>query len=119
MLLARIVVTPRPELNDPQGRAVHRALETLGFDEAEDVRVGKYLEVSLDLESRVRAEARVHEMCERLLANQVIEDYRYEITEGGRAPSGAAPPGPPLQAAEAAEAAHATDDDFFQPPEEE
>jgi phosphoribosylformylglycinamidine synthase len=85
VLLARIIVTPRPVLNDPQGRAVHRALETLGFDEVEDVRVGKYLEVSLDLESRARAEARVHEMCERLLANQVIEDYRYEIAEA-RAP---------------------------------
>ncbi len=81
MLLARITVTPRPELNDPQGRAVQRALETLGFDEAHDVRVGKYLEVTLDLESRARAQVRVHDMCERLLANQVIEDYRFEIAE--------------------------------------
>ena len=110
MLLARIIVTPRPELNDPQGRAVHRALETLGFDEVAGVRVGKYLEVSLDLESRARADTRVHEMCERLLSNQVIEDYRYEIA-GGAPPPPAARPEPPLQAAEATEAARATDDE--------
>lgn len=108
MLLARIIVTPRPELNDPQGRAVDRALETLGFDEVEDVRVGKYLEVSLDLESRARAETRVRDMCERLLANQVIEDYRYEIAEARPSPP---PLQPPVQAAEATEAALATDEE--------
>ena len=111
MLLARITVTPRPELNDPQGRAVHRALETLGFDEVADVRVGKYLEVSLDLESRARAETRVHDMCERLLSNQVIEDYRYEIAEAAPRLSAARKLEPPAQAAEATEAARATDDD--------
>lgn len=83
LFLARITVTPRPVLNDPQGRAVRRGLRTLGFDEVDDVRVGKYLEVRLDLESRARAEARVRDMCERLLANQVIEDYRFEIDEEG------------------------------------
>ncbi len=111
MLLARIIVTPRAELNDPQGRAVHRALETLGFDEVADVRVGKYMEVSLDLQSRARAETRVHEMCERLLSNQVIEDYRFEIAETEPPPAAAKGLTAPVQAAEAKEAAHATNDE--------
>jgi len=118
VLLARITVTPRPELNDPQGRAVRRALETLGFDEAQNVRVGKYLEVTLDLESRSRAEARVRDMCERLLANQVIEDYRYEIAEGTAPPYFATTLEPPEAAAEATEAAAATDA-FIRPLEDD
>jgi phosphoribosylformylglycinamidine synthase len=117
VLLARITVTPRPELNDPQGRAVQRALETLGFDEAQDVRVGKYLEVTLDLESRARAEARVHDMCERLLANQVIEDYRYEIAETVAPPFRETFLEPPLQAADPIEAEQATDS-FSRTPED-
>ena len=80
-LLARIVVTPRPVLNDPQGRAVQRGLQTLGFEEVVDVRVGKYLEITLESASHAAAEDRVRDMCDRLLANQVIEDYRYEIGE--------------------------------------
>lgn len=104
MLLARIIVTPRPVLNDPQGRAVRRALETLGFEQVTDVRVGKYLEVSLEEDSRAGAEQLVDDMCRRLLANEVIEDYRYEIAEG------ATPSPPPAEAAEATEAARATDD---------
>jgi phosphoribosylformylglycinamidine synthase PurS subunit len=118
VLLARITVTPRPELNDPQGRAVRRALETLGFDEAHDVRVGKYLEVTLDLESRARAEARVRDMCERLLANQVIEDYRYEIAEGPGPQAREAFLDPPLEAADPIEAEQATDS-FSRGPEED
>ncbi|MGH7918675.1 MAG: phosphoribosylformylglycinamidine synthase subunit PurS [Candidatus Dormibacteraceae bacterium] len=102
MLLARIIVTPRPVLNDPQGRAVRRGLETLGFDETEDVRVGKYLEVTLDLESKSRAQTRVTEMCDRLLANQVIEDYRFEIMEAPApqpAPEPEPAPAPPEEEA--------------------
>lgn len=117
MLQARITVTPRPELNDPQGRAVQRALATLGFDEARDVRVGKYLEVTLDLESRARAEARVHDMCERLLANQVIEDYSYEIVEVKAPPFQVPSLEPPLEAADPIEAERATDS-FSRAPDE-
>ncbi|MFZ0217259.1 MAG: phosphoribosylformylglycinamidine synthase subunit PurS, partial [Candidatus Dormiibacterota bacterium] len=97
-LLARIVVTPRPVLNDPQGRAVQRGLQTLGFDEAADVRVGKYLEITLDLASRTRAQDRVRDMCDRLLANQVIEDYRYEIVDADSPAESSLLPGTPRPA---------------------
>jgi phosphoribosylformylglycinamidine synthase len=76
---AKIYVTPRQDVLDPQGEAVRHALETLGYREARDVRVGKYIEVELEEGDRVRAEGRVREMCEKLLANTLIEDYRFEI----------------------------------------
>jgi phosphoribosylformylglycinamidine synthase len=77
----KVYVTYKDGVLDPQGKAVERSLHTLGFGEVEDVRMGKYLEVSLEASSRKVAEARVREMCERLLANPVIEDYRFEIQE--------------------------------------
>jgi phosphoribosylformylglycinamidine synthase PurS subunit len=84
-LIARIVVTPKPVVNDPQGITVRQGLATLGFREVSDVRVGKYIEVSLDAESEHQARQRVDAMCKQLLANHVIEDYRFEIeTEGSR-----------------------------------
>lgn len=64
---------------DPQGKAVERSLHSLGYKEVRDVRMGKYLEVDLDVPSRQAAEHRVREMCDKLLANPVIEDYRFEI----------------------------------------
>jgi phosphoribosylformylglycinamidine synthase PurS subunit len=78
-LIARVVVTPKAVVNDPQGVTVKQALGALGFDEVEDVRVGKYIELRLDAESDSAAEARVEQMCRKLLANHVIEDYRYAI----------------------------------------
>ena len=84
-MIARIVVTPKPVVNDPQGITVRQGLATLGFREVSDVRVGKYIEVSLDAESEHQARQRVDAMCKQLLANHVIEDYRFEIeTEGSR-----------------------------------
>ena len=64
---------------DPQGKAVERSLHTLGYEEVRDVRMGKYLEIELEASSREAAETRVREMCDKLLANPVIEDYRFEI----------------------------------------
>jgi phosphoribosylformylglycinamidine synthase len=84
-LIARIVVTPKPVVNDPQGITVKQGLATLGFREVSDVRVGKYIEVSLEASSESEARQRVEAMCKQLLANHVIEDYRFEIeTEGHR-----------------------------------
>jgi phosphoribosylformylglycinamidine synthase PurS subunit len=84
-LIARIVVTPKPVVNDPQGITVKQGLATLGFREVSDVRVGKYLEVSLEAGSENEARQRVESMCKLLLANHVIEDYRFEIeTDGHR-----------------------------------
>ena len=82
---ARVVVVPKPVVNDPQGVTVRQGLNALGFAEVADVRVGKYNEVSLDGESVESARSRVDEMCRRLLANQVIEDYHFELdpSDGG------------------------------------
>jgi phosphoribosylformylglycinamidine synthase len=66
---------------DPQGKAIERSLHSLGYGEARDVRVGKYIELDIDSNSRESAEARIREMCDKLLANPVIEDYRYEISD--------------------------------------
>jgi phosphoribosylformylglycinamidine synthase len=77
--LARVYVTPKTGVLDPQGKAVQHSLHALGYPEVTEVRIGKYLEVHLAEVSRESAEMRLREMCERLLANRVIEDYRFEI----------------------------------------
>lgn len=77
--LARVYVTPKVGVLDPQGKAVQHSLHALGYPEVAEVRIGKYLEVHLAEVSRDSAEVRLREMCERLLANRVIEDYRFEI----------------------------------------
>jgi len=78
-LKARIYISPKESILDPQGRAVMGALQNLGFSEVEDVRVGKYIQIELqdggDIESRVR------KMCEDLLHNPLIESYRFELLE--------------------------------------
>ncbi len=81
MFLARVYVTLKPTVNDPQGRTILGGLRSLGFNGAEDVRAGKYLEIRLDAGARSEAEAMVDEMCQRLLANPVIESYRYDVEE--------------------------------------
>ncbi len=64
---------------DPQGKASHHALDSLGFEGVSDVRIGKQIIIKLDTENKAEAEAEVKEMCETLLANTVIEDYTIEI----------------------------------------
>ena len=64
---------------DPQGKASHHALDSLGFDGVADVRIGKQIIIKLDTDDKTKAEAEVKEMCETLLANTVIEDYTIEI----------------------------------------
>jgi phosphoribosylformylglycinamidine synthase PurS subunit len=78
-MLAKVYVTPKRGVLDPQGKAVEHALRSLGFGEVGDVRIGKYMEIRLDDGSREQAAARVREMCEKLLANQLIEDFRFEV----------------------------------------
>jgi phosphoribosylformylglycinamidine synthase PurS subunit len=77
--IARVIVTPKPVVNDPQGITVRQGLATLGFGEVTDVRVGKYIEVRLEASSEREARDRVEAMCRQLLANHVIEDYRFDI----------------------------------------
>jgi phosphoribosylformylglycinamidine synthase PurS subunit len=83
-VVARVIVTPKPVVNDPQGLTVKQGLVTLGFREVEDVRVGKYIELSLEAESVHDARERVESMCRQLLANHVIEDFHFEIEHDGR-----------------------------------
>lgn len=77
---AKIHVTLKQGILDPQGKAIEHALETLGFKNAANVRVGKYLELDLDERDKARAEVEVKSMCEKLLANTIIEEYRFELT---------------------------------------
>ncbi|MBI2911862.1 MAG: phosphoribosylformylglycinamidine synthase subunit PurS [Chloroflexi bacterium] len=85
--LARVYVTLKPVVNDPQGLTIRGALHSLGFNGVADVRAGKYLEVRLEAADRDEATAAVAAMCQKLLANPVIEEYRVEIeaASGGRA----------------------------------
>lgn len=76
---ARIYITLKPGVLDPQGKAVAHSLHDLGFDEVEDVRQGKYMEVELSTTDAAKAEADLEEMCKKLLANTVIENYRIEM----------------------------------------
>lgn len=75
----KIFVCLKDGVLDPQGKAVERSLHTLGYPEVRDVRMGKYLEIELEASSRQAAETRIRKMCDKLLANPVIEDYRFEI----------------------------------------
>ena len=81
-VLARVYVTPKRGILDPQGKAVQQSLHVLGFGEVSDVRVGKYIELQLRDLAGDAAMARVRQMCERLIANGVIEDFRVELGEG-------------------------------------
>ncbi len=76
---AKIHVTLKPGILDPQGKAIEHALESLGFKTAANVRVGKYMEVELNETDKAKAEAEVKQMCEKLLANTIVEEYRYEL----------------------------------------
>lgn len=79
MYKVKVYVTLRESVLDPQGVAVKGALHTMDYNEVIDVRIGKYLE--LQLENVDNLETRVKEMCEKLLANTVIEDYRFDVEE--------------------------------------
>src|SRR5262249_57966201 len=80
--LAGVYVTLRPTVNDPQGLTIRGGLHQLGYAEVESVRAGKYLELRLDAPDNRTAEERVREMCRRLLANPVIEDFRFTVEAG-------------------------------------
>lgn len=79
---AKVHVTLKNGVLDPQGKAVQTALGGLGFDGVEDVRQGKFIELELATSDRAAAETLVDEMCKKLLANTVIENYTIEILEG-------------------------------------
>ena len=76
---AKVYVTLRKSVFDPQGKAVQEALASMGFNEVQNVRMGKYIELDLGATEKLKAEEKIKVMCEKLLANTVIEDYRFEL----------------------------------------
>ena len=78
-MLAKIYITLKKDVLDPQGSVIANSLKSLGFNNIEDVRQGKYIEIKLNSENERSANKQINEMCEKLLANLVIEDYKVEI----------------------------------------
>jgi phosphoribosylformylglycinamidine synthase PurS subunit len=76
---AKIHVTLKQGILDPQGKAIEHALDSLGFKNAANVRVGKYMELDVAENDHAKAEVVVKQMCEKLLANTIIEEYRFEL----------------------------------------
>ncbi len=81
MYLAKVYITLKPTVNDPQGLTIKGGLGMLGFGEVKSVRAGKYMEIQLEGKDLSQAREQVQEMCRQLLANPVIEDYRFEVEE--------------------------------------
>ncbi|MEM6792828.1 MAG: phosphoribosylformylglycinamidine synthase subunit PurS [Acidobacteriota bacterium] len=81
-LKARILVYPRPEILDPQGKAVTASLDRLGFGQVEEVRVGKSFDIVLQAESEEQAREALARMADKILANGVVEDFEVEILDG-------------------------------------
>ena len=78
-MLAKIYITLKKDVLDPQGSVIANSLRSLGFNNIADVRQGKFIEIKLDSENKETANKQINEMCEKLLANLVIEDYKVEI----------------------------------------
>ena len=83
MYLAKIKITLRKSILDPQGKAIEHSLKSLGYDEIEDTRIGKYIELKINAKSEEEASDIADKACEKLLANPVMEDYEFEISKDG------------------------------------
>lgn len=79
--LARVHVLLKPVVNDPQGQAIQGGLKSLGFEAVQRVRAGKYFEIHVEAPDAAEAERQAEEMCRKLLANPVIEDYRVAVED--------------------------------------
>ena len=84
MYTAKITITIRDSILDPQGKAVEHSLKSIGFSEIEDTRIGKHIELKINAKSKEAAEKISREACEKLLANSVMEDFKIEISDGGK-----------------------------------
>ncbi|HAL46470.1 MAG: phosphoribosylformylglycinamidine synthase subunit PurS [SAR202 cluster bacterium] len=82
MFHAKVFIQLKPSVNDPQGFTIRGGLQQLGFDSVASVRAGKYMEIALEASDEEQARAQVGEMCEKLLANPIIEDYTFELEAG-------------------------------------
>ena len=78
-MLAKVYITLKKDVLDPQGSVIANSLKSLGFNGIENVRQGKYIEIKLNTKNKDTAIEQLNEMCEKLLANLVIEDYKVEI----------------------------------------
>ena len=78
-MLAKIHITLKKDVLDPQGKVIANSLSDLGFESIQSVRQGKYIEIILDGDNKDAAANKLNQMCEKLLANLVIEDYSVEI----------------------------------------
>lgn len=79
----QVRITPRPGILDPEGETIGRALGTLGYEGVSDVRAGRLITLHLDAASADDARSKAAEMCERLIANPIIEDYEVQVEEAG------------------------------------
>lgn len=78
-MLVKIYVTLKEGILDPQGKAVLHSLHTMGYNSVEDVRIGRYIEVNMNNTPEEEIDVKIREMCHKLLANPIIEDFRYEV----------------------------------------
>jgi len=79
LFISKINISIRKTILDPQGKAVEHSLKSLGFNSIEDTRIGKYIELKINADSKEEAERISKEACDKLLANPVMEDYSFEI----------------------------------------
>jgi len=82
MYLAKVYITLKPTVNDPQGLTIKGALHDLGFQNVSSVRAGKYMEIMIEENNLAKAERQLQEMCRKLLANPVIENFRLDLEPG-------------------------------------
>lgn len=82
MVLAKVYVTLKKGILDPQGKAVKGAVHSMGYTDVKDIRVGKYIELKFEDENLNLVKEMVDEMCKKVLTNPIIEDYTFEIVEG-------------------------------------
>ena len=79
MFIAKVYISLKPSVNDPQGLTIRSGLHQLGFDSVLDVRAGKYMEIRVSEGEETAAREHVSEMCRQLLANPIIEDFRFDL----------------------------------------
>jgi phosphoribosylformylglycinamidine synthase subunit PurS len=84
MIKARIYITLKEQITDPQGIAIKHALESLHFKEVEKARMGKIVTLMLNTKSKKKASEDIDKMCKKILANPVTEEYRFELEEMGK-----------------------------------
>ncbi len=81
MYLSKITVTLRKSILDPQGKAVEHGIHSLGYDDVRDVRIGKYIEIAVEAPNKKEAERITNDVCQKLLANPVMEDFSFVVEE--------------------------------------